>query len=185
MSAEELEAIVDELGVGFHSSQSKLLLLLLLLEDESETDLELLLERVSVSTSTTTSSYVLDTLVEELGVRFHSSQCKLTLLLLLDEYEVDLELLSVLVELLLSEGLDVEVLTLVEVETLSDVEVDLEPLSVLVELLLSEGVDVEVLTLVDVETLSDELVETLVEVEVLVDISVVRKTKTDDFITNI
>ena len=78
-----------------------------------------------------------------------------------------------------------EVLTLVEVETLSDVEVDLEPLSVLVELLLSEGVDVEVLTLVDVETLSDELVETLVEVEVLVDISVVRKTKTNDFITNI
>ena len=72
-----------------------------------------------------------------------------------------------------------------EVETLSDVEVDLEPLSVLVELLLSEGVDVEVLTLVDVETLSDELVETLVEVEVLVDISVVRKTKTNDFITNI
>ena len=78
-----------------------------------------------------------------------------------------------------------EVLTLVEVETLSDVEVDLEPLSVLVELLLSEGVDVEVLTLVDVETLSDELVETLVEVEVLVDISVVCKTKTNDFITNI
>ena len=76
-------------------------------------------------------------------------------------------------------------LTLVEVETLSDVEVDLEPLSVLVELLLSEGVDVEVLTLVDIETLSDELVETLVEVEVLVDISVVRKTKTNDFITNI
>ena len=72
-----------------------------------------------------------------------------------------------------------------EVETLSDVEVDLEPLSLLVELLLSEGVDVEVLTLVDVETLSDELVETLVEVEVLVDISVVRKTKTNDFITNI
>ena len=183
MSAEELEAIVDELGVGFHSSQSKLLLLLLV--NESETDLELLLERVSVSTSTTTSSYVLDTLVEELGVRFHSSQSKLTLLLLLDECEVDLELLSVLVELLLSEGVDVEVLTLVEVETLSDVEVDLEPLSVLVELLLSEGVDVEVLTLVDVETLSDELVETLVEVEVLVDISVVRKTKTNDFITNI
>lgn len=150
MSAEELEAIVDELGVGFHSSQSKLLLLPLLLEDESETDLELLLERVSVSTSTTTSSYVLDTLVEELGVRFHSSQSKLTLLLLLDECEVDLELLSGLVELLLS-----------------------------------EGVDVEVLTLVDVETLSDELVETLVEVEVLVDISVVRKTKTNDFITNI
>ena len=72
-----------------------------------------------------------------------------------------------------------------EVETLSDVEVDLEPLPVLVELLLSEGIDVEVLTLVDVETLSDELVETLVEVEVLVDISVVRKTKTNDFITNI
>ena len=53
------------------------------------------------------------------------------------------------------------------------------------ELLLSEGVDVEVLSLVEVETLSDELVETLVEVEVLVDISVVRKTKTNDFITNI
>ena len=97
----------------------------------------------------------------------------------LSDVEVDLEPLSVLVELLLSEGVDVEVLSLVEVETLSDVEVDLEPLPVLVELLLSEGVDVEV------ETLSDELVETLVEVEVLVDISVVRKTKTNDFITNI
>ena len=72
-----------------------------------------------------------------------------------------------------------------EVETLSDVEIDVEPLSVLVELLLSEGVDVEVLTLVDVEALSDELVETPVEVEVLVDISVVRKTKANDFITNI
>ena len=97
----------------------------------------------------------------------------------LSDVEVDLEPLSVLVELPLSEGVDVEVLSLVEVETLSDVEVDLEPLPVLVELLLSEGVDVEV------ETLSDELVETLVEVEVLVDISVVRKTKTNDFITNI
>ena len=103
----------------------------------------------------------------------------------LSDVEIDLEPLSVLVELLLSEGVDVEVLTLVEVETLSDVEVDLEPLSVLVELLLSEGVDVEVLTLVDVEALSDELVETPVEVEVLVDISVVRKTKANDFITNI
>ena len=97
----------------------------------------------------------------------------------LSDVEVDLEPLSVLVELPLSEGVDVEVLSLVEVETLSDVEVDLEPLPVLVELLLSEGVDVEV------ETLSDELVETLVEVEVLVDISVVRKTKTNNFITNI
>ena len=66
MSAEELEAIVDELDVGFHSSQSKLLLLLLV--NESETDLALLLERVSVSTSTTTSSYVLDTLVEVVAV---------------------------------------------------------------------------------------------------------------------
>ena len=103
----------------------------------------------------------------------------------LSDVEVDLEPLSVLVELLLSEVVDEEVLTLVEVETLSDVEVDLEPLSVLVELLLSDGVDVEVLTLVDVETLSDELVETLAEVEVLVDVSVVRKAKTNDFITNI